>query len=73
MRCGTCGIEIPSGKYKFPEHYFSGYGYAIQYCDKCCPIEFDERVCTGQHPNPIEVLDITEADSMYRETIVSKI
>jgi len=44
--CCKCGKEITDSL----EHYFCGYGYGNQYCEKCCPREYDGIVCEYPHP-----------------------
>lgn len=45
-RCFECEKEIPGNL----EHFFCGYGYAAQFCAKCCPREYDGTVCDALHP-----------------------
>lgn len=46
VRCFECGKEMESSL----DHYFCGYGYAVQYCAAYCPREYDGTTCEGEHP-----------------------
>ena len=46
--CERCGKELDDQPCL--AHYFCGYGYDIQFCARCCPIDFDGDHCDYDHP-----------------------
>ena len=61
MICEKCGKDLGVNSSDADAgHVFSGYGYMITYCRKCCPIWFDGMPCPEEHD------EITEKE---RETL----
>lgn len=51
VNCEKCEKPVRIEEYDTHDHYFSGYGFSVQYHEECCPIVLDEMTCEAAHPS----------------------
>lgn len=69
MKCEGCQKTISSSL----DHSFSGYGYHVQFCVKCCPKHYDDQTCEYCQQNQLKIIAMGGVPASGKTTLVKRL